>query len=172
MSFALEFRKKHLVKRSGESQAERAVMRDDQARSSKQTPPAPKPMSGRRVAQALLVAAVILAVFNSGALVQYARGLSDKMFGPPIITASETWHAMMERGRLTGLTEQIRQIVSQARQSSWDDIAKGLGLMPERQLGEAAPAHRSLGGDVTSIPGRYGEPPAKPVRRTSGGQSG
>ena len=173
MSFALEHRKKYLIGRDApplaparKSRRERTKSRDANAALVAGS------MSERRVLLTLLLAGLILSVFNSGALVRYTRGLSESVMGTRIIDVSEKWHGLMETGRMTALSEGIRSSVSLARNSSWDDIAEQLGFGARRALRDTDRPNRSSNGIVTSIPGPYGDQPAKPVRSLSADQSG
>ncbi len=175
MSFALEFRKKHLIDRPAASVGRQALEQAPGSRAKDAgrgiAAPAMVP-NARRVALTLLIAAVVLAVFNSGSLVQYTRGLSDTMLGPNIIRASERWHAMMESGHMTDLTNRIRAVVSSARQSSWEDVARRFGLAAQRRVGDAAGEARAGENAVRQLPEGDHDRPVKPVRRTGVEQSG
>ena len=170
MSFALEFRKKLTVGKSQTTPASSTSRHPSTARRSKTTPDKSL-TNARRVAGALLIAGLILAVFNSAALVRYSRGLSDKICGPKFISVSETWHGLMERAQTTNLADHIRTMVTTARQSNWGDIVRQIGLDEKSAVGERAEEKKPVDGVVTSIPGRYGDQPSKPFRRTSVDQS-
>ena len=171
MLFALEYRKKLTAGKLQAAHVPSTSRYRSTARRSK-TVPDKSLTNARRVVGALLIAGLILAVFNSAALVQYSRGLSDKMFGPKFISVSESWHGLMERARMTNLADNIRTMVTTARQSNWSDITRQIGLGEKSTIGKRAEEKKPVDGVVTSIPGRYGDQPSKPIRRTSADQSG
>ena len=172
MSFALEFRKQRLTNSSSRSKSREAAPKRRASHRKTKRENDTSTLTGRQVAAALLIAGIVLSVFNSGALVQYAGGLADRVHGPVIISVSERWHALMELGRMNRLSERVRAAVSTARHSSWQDVARQLGMAADDQIGEAKGAPQTDSGAVSSIPGRYGDQPAKPIRRTSADQSG
>lgn len=151
MSFALEYRKK-MQAEAREAEAGKKTTRKPRparsrrARTKKSAPPpamapadfvvgaAKKSTDTRgnrlRVLAALSLAGGILSVFNSGALVQYAGGLGYNQAAMRVIIASENWHALMEQSRMTALVDGIREAVTTARHSEWQDLAFGLELKP------------------------------------------
>ena len=172
MSFALEFRKKNLIDRSKPAEAEPKKRRARAKQRSRMNVSVDTPISARRVAQALLIAGVILAVFNSNALVQYTHSLSDNAFGPRIIVASEKWHALMEAGRMTEISERIRSAVTAARGSSWAEIAGNMGIKAQplsRSTERGAPSDQGI---ITSAPGPYDGERDKPARGSIADGSG
>ena len=122
MSFALEYRKRLLARQKASDVA------DAEAFPAPDVDAAETSGNRYRVLCALVVAAVILATFNSGALVHYARGLADGPLGPGPVEVSESWHEMMEAKGITRLVEAIRGGVMGAREISWADLGAGLGL--------------------------------------------
>lgn len=133
MSFALDYRKK--------MQANASKSRGGKKKARAKTRPAdfvigPAKKSSdtrgnrRRALAALTLAGLILSVFNSAGLVQYAGGLGYNQAALRVMIASENWHALMERSRMTGLTDGIRDAVMTARHSQWRDLAFGLDLTP------------------------------------------
>jgi len=152
MSFALEFRKNYLIDRTNQVEAQPKKRRARAKSIDRKSIDTAASISGRQVARALLIAGLILAVFNSSALMQYTHRLSDNAFGPEIIIASEKWHAMMETGRMTEISQRIRTAVSTARSSSWNDLRNNLGI-DGRRLGRAdKPISPSDQGIITSAP--------------------
>ena len=122
MSFALEYRKR-LLEQQRQEQAEAArKARDPDPFTVTVADAVETPRNRRRVLAALVVAALVLTTFNSGALVHYARGLADGPMGPQLIALSETWHDMMTAGRMTRITEEVRARVADVRQISWQDL--------------------------------------------------
>ncbi|GAB4240474.1 MAG: hypothetical protein Kow0032_28150 [Methyloligellaceae bacterium] len=124
MSFALEYRKKMQAKAR---KAQRSAKTGAQSDEGFAVPPAGKNAdtrgNRRRVLAALSLAALILSVFNSGALVTYTGGLAGSPLGLRVAIASEDWHALMEKSRMTGVVESIRGAVATVRHSSWQDLA-------------------------------------------------
>ena len=129
MSFALEYRKK--------MQADARAAREGKAEQEEvncgfAVMPAGEDVdtggNRRRVLATISLAAIILSFFNSGAMVQYAGGLTDSNIGMRIILATEHWHGLMEKNRLTLVVEEIRGVVSEARHSEWPDLASSLGF--------------------------------------------
>lgn len=137
MSFALEYRKK-MQAEARKAAAVTAPSRKKVARKIEPTDFAVDPAkkssdtrsNSRRMLAALSVAGLILATFNSGALVQYAGGLGYNQAAMRVIIATENWHRMMEESRMTAVVEGIRHTVMAARHSEWRDFAFGLKLEP------------------------------------------
>lgn len=125
MSFALEYRKR-LLSRQQEQEARNSGDADPFIWSEGDA--AETPRNRLRVLYALIVAGLILATFNSGSLVYYARGLAEGPLGPGLLEVSESWHTMMESGRVTRLVETVRAGVAGARETSWADLGDGLGI--------------------------------------------
>ena len=122
MSFALEYRKRLLARQEAQrvTDANPFPASDDDA--------AETPANRRRVLCALVIAAVILTTFNSGALVHYARGLADGPLGVGPLEVLESWHETMESNGITRLAESIRGGMIGARETSWADLGAGLGF--------------------------------------------
>jgi hypothetical protein len=172
MSFALEFRKNHLSARAAPVAAPTKRRRARSKSADRKAVNATTSISGRQVARALMIAGLILAVFNSSALVQYTHRLSDNIFGPEIIIASEKWHALMETGRMTEVSQRIRTAVATARASSWHDIGENLGLDVRRISRSGEPDSRSNDGIITSAPQRPDERSEQPIRSSIADGSG
>ncbi len=131
MSFVLEFRKKMQADARKTTRKKTAVKKSEEGFAF--LPAKRNADTGgnrRRVLAALSLAAIILSVFNSGAMVQYAGGLGYNNLTMQIISASERWHQIMEETRMTALVEEIRGAVTKARQSSWQDLAFGKSPVP------------------------------------------
>ncbi|MGI9381727.1 MAG: hypothetical protein ACR2PO_01115 [Methyloligellaceae bacterium] len=134
MSFALEYRKRLLAQRR-EQEAPNSAGSDPFSGLESETEETPR--NRLKVLCALVVTTLILATFNSGALVYYARGLADGPLGPELLEISEGWHSIMESGRATRLVETVRAHVAGARETSWQDLGGGLGF--GRTAATAAP---------------------------------
>ena len=96
--------------------------------------------SSARAFGALTVAMLILAVFNSAALISYARDLVSSESGRQIYALSERWHGMMEDVHATEALGVLRQRVDTAREARWSDLARTLGI--ERFLARRQEARR------------------------------
>lgn len=88
----------------------------------------------RRVLAAVSLAGIILSIFNSGAMVNYAGGLGYSAVSMRVITLTESWHDLMQERQLTRVVEEIRGAMSVARRSRWQDIASGLAITPTHPL--------------------------------------
>jgi hypothetical protein len=139
MSFALEYRKKHLIApKKREAPAPKAKAKPK--RRARKAPPkqvvvAARPedtMANRAtVLGALLLAAAILAVFNSEGLRLVAGDLAEEEVGRPVLVVSEAWDDAMDRVGAKALMASVRSIVEEAREASWRDVAGLAGGMPE-----------------------------------------
>lgn len=109
----------------------------------------------RRVTLALLIAGGLLAVLNSGSLVNYAYTMTDTRAGQLLVVASEKWHGMMERGSATQLVDHIRGSVAAIRETSWHDLQVVFDFSAEHQ-DPAGPQRAPV------LPAAAPEPPAKP----------
>lgn len=174
MSFALDFRKKRT---KSERRPRGQNMADEALEQGFAIPRARKDASThinrRRVFAALLIAAMVLAVFNSAALVQYARGFSGGAVGARLIDVSESWHRAMDSSQVTRIVATIRDAVSAVRHAGWHDMAAPFTgkAEPPAPRDLARPA-RPDGGTMTSIPSRYGGAPAAPLKRGTSDKSG
>jgi hypothetical protein len=165
MSFALEYRKKM---QSEESIRRLELQAIREASAGFVTHPAEDSYetrgNKRRVLAAISLALIILSVFNSRAMVHYAGGLTDSEIGMQLITATESWHQLMQDTQITQLTDGIRDTVQQARHTQWPDLASALSFSPSRlmpgQPGPVKPARNP--GD---------NPPAGNERLASGPQA-
>lgn len=83
-----------------------------------------------RVLRAMLLAALILAILNSNALVQYARSLPidvvDETIEDQIVAAAEAWHDHLTSQRVTELISLIQTRLSGAQQANWLDVQNTL----------------------------------------------
>ena len=174
MSFALDFRNKR-VKSEGRPRGQ--IVAGEAAEQGFAVPKARKDantrVNRRRVFAALLIAGLVLAVFNSAGLVQYARGFSGDAVSARLIDVSESWHRMMDSSQATRIVATIRDAVSAVRDASWRDVAAPFTgkAEPPAPRDLARPA-RPEGGTMTSIPSRYGGAPATPLKRGTNDKSG
>lgn len=131
MSIALEFRKR-LLEREAQERAARAAAAKEGFVAGPANDRESTAVNRGRVLRALLIAAAVLAVFNSGSLLHYTRGLAETAPGRHAYAMSERWHRLMESGRATRLVEEIRDIVAAVRDSNWSDLGPIVG-QGERQ---------------------------------------
>lgn len=127
MSFVMDYRR-GTAAREAERQARdfsNALDRIDKAATAKSE----KRLHRLSVLGAMLIAAGVLGMFNSAALVQYAYGLSESEMGIHVLEATESWHEMMQRQNFTVVVERIRDAVGNARQSSWEDLTMALAAL-------------------------------------------
>ncbi|HEY8277473.1 MAG TPA: hypothetical protein VIG52_10870 [Methyloceanibacter sp.] len=162
MSFALEYRKKHLTAPK-KAEAPAPESKAKPKRRARKTPPKqvvvavarPEDTKANRatVLGALLLAAAILAVFNSEGLRLVAGDLAEEEVGRPVLVVSEAWDNAMDRVGAKAVIASVRKVVEEAREASWADVASFTGSMPEgrRRTIAADVAH----GDITgSLPHR------------------
>jgi hypothetical protein len=128
MSFALEFRKKHFTAptakvagRRKRSPSKRRKAEDGRA----ETRGARATMLG-----ALVVAAAILAIFNSEGLRLYAGDWAESQFGRPLLAVSEAWDGAMQRAGAKSVEEHVRSFVTGLREARWTDLASAFGAAP------------------------------------------
>lgn len=111
MSFALEFRKRHFL------QADRPP----QGRS---LPSSAETRASRGVAFcAFVIAAAILAAFNSEGLRSAASDLASTQAGRGLIALTEAWDGIMEHAGAKSLVASVRDTVREARAARWSDVA-------------------------------------------------
>lgn len=72
-----------------------------------------------RMLGAILVATLVLGVFNSGALVNRVRGLSAGPIEDRIISASEIWHEWMEAQELGDYVIYVRKYIQDLKETGW-----------------------------------------------------
>jgi hypothetical protein len=130
MSFALDYRKKHLLapkkvevpppkaKATPERRARKAPSKRVVAERREDTK-----ANRATVLGALLLAAAILAVFNSEGLRLVAGDLAEREAGRPVLVVSEAWDDAMDRIGAKALMASVRQVVEEAREASWADVA-------------------------------------------------
>jgi len=125
MSFALQYRKKLQAQKSEALAVKKANegFVSMPAEASTDTS-----YNRRRVFLALVLAGGILAVFNSGGLVNYSQGFANNPLGPDLILASEKWHELMQKKQATRVVEHIRGSIALVREASWQDLTLGLDL--------------------------------------------
>ena len=139
MSFALEYRKKHLIAPK-KSEAPAPKTKAKPKRRARKAPPKkvvaavrPEETKANRatVLGALLLAAAILAVFNSEGLRLAAGDLAEQEVGRPVLVVSEAWDETMERVGAKALMASVRKVVEEAREASWADVAVIAGAAPQ-----------------------------------------
>jgi hypothetical protein len=158
MSFALEYRKKHLTApKKAEAPAPKPKAKPK--RRARKTPPKqvvvavlPEDTGANRatVLGALLLAALILAVFNSEGLRLVAGDIAEEEAGRPVLVVSEAWDDAMNRVGAKAVVASVRKLVEEAREASWADVAGFAGSMPEgpRQAIAADVAHSDITGSL------------------------
>jgi hypothetical protein len=127
MSFALEFRKKHFAGAAPAKAADRRAKRSRPAREAVDAA-AETRVSRATMLVALLIAAAILAIFNSEGLRLYAGDLAEERFGGPLLAASEAWDGAMERIGAKRVEEGVHTLVVGLREARWTDLASAVGL--------------------------------------------
>lgn len=162
-SFALEYRKKHLVV---PKQCEAPALKAKAKRKRRTRKSAPKKVVvaiGRpedtranraTVLGALLLAALILAVFNSEGLRLVAGDLAEEEVGRPVLVVSEAWDKTMERVGAKALMASVRKVVEEAREASWSDVAVIAGAGPRQGERRTIAADVSRGDITGSLPRR------------------
>jgi hypothetical protein len=170
MSFALQYRKKLQQQQSEALAVKKAnegfVSMPADASTDTST-------NRRRVFLALILAGGILAVFNSGGLVNYTQGFANNPVGPHLILASERWHELMQKKQATRVVEHFRGSIALVREASWRDLAFGLQLTTAEKPDDSQPLPKVVPAKMTPVPGRQQpvEPriarPAGPVLRAS-----
>jgi hypothetical protein len=157
MSFALEYRKKHLTAPK-KAEAPAATAKAKPKRRARKAPPKqvvvaverPEDTKANRatVLGALLLTALILAIFNSEGLRLVAGDLAEEEVGRPVLVVSEAWDRTMERVGAKAVMASVRSVVEEAREASWADVAGIAGggtRQGERRTIAADVAH----GDIT-----------------------
>lgn len=163
MSFALEYRKKHLVApKKSETPAPKA--KATPKRRARKAPPkkvvalARPPEDTREnratVLGALLLAALILAVFNSEGLRLVAGDLAEQEAARPVLVVSEAWDQTMERVGAKAVMASVRKLVEEAREASWSDVAVIAGGGPSQGDRRTIAAGVARGDITGSLPAR------------------
>lgn len=121
-SFALAYRKKLQAQ---ELASGRRLRRDGALAREGRLPADPQSRVVHRasVLAALLLAGLVLAVFNSEALTRYARGQGETAAGRQAYALSLRWHRMMESGHATLLMDGLRESARLAREAAWPESA-------------------------------------------------
>ena len=88
---------------------------------------------------ALLVAAVILAIFNSDGLRIAAGDLAERGHGRSLLALSEAWDAAMERAGAKTAMASIHRLVAEAREARWADVAGLVGAPVFALKGKGGP---------------------------------
>ncbi len=170
MSFALEFRRKqqlleHEVQHARQANKGFVSMPADCGTDTKG--------NRRRVLFALVIAGGVLAIFNSGGLVQYSYDFADSPGGEKMIEVSESWHDMMSESRMTEFIDHIRGSIAMARESSWQDLTFGFAAVPAEPDSSTQPQPLIVPANGESLPERKehqvpeAAKPAGPIMRAS-----
>jgi len=72
-----------------------------------------------RLQKALLVAALMLGIFDSGGLLSWVRGLPAGPIEDRIIVSVETWHGWMEDRGLSDYLARVRKYVQSLKEKGW-----------------------------------------------------
>jgi hypothetical protein len=146
-SFAHAFRRKFFH--------ERVVPEAAASARSKSAPPRPIPPVGHRIGEAedrsparrialvaLLIAAGVLAVFNSEGMVSTARDLAESRVGRSMLPVAERWDGAMEQIGAKRLVASVRGLMLDMQYARWADVAALFGagndpMAAERPEGEA-----------------------------------
>ncbi len=75
-----------------------------------------------RMLQAMLVATLMLGIFNSNALVSWVRGLPAGPVEDRIIFLAETWNDWMDAGGLSDYMADLRTYVRSLKEKRWQDF--------------------------------------------------
>lgn len=119
---------------------------------------------------ALLIAAAILAVFNSKGLTSYTRDLAEAQAGRPLFAAAERWdHAMRQIGA-TDLMTNVHALVQDAKAARWTDIAS-LFDRPWRSPGKAKTMVGMVGPDAGGTIGAQADAQTPQNAAMAGGPS-
>lgn len=148
MSFAMDFRRETAAERKAAEFTKALDTIDSTASAKSETR-----IHRLSVLGALCIAAAILGLFNSAALVQYSYKLSESDLGIRILEVSEEWHELMQQKRLTMVVERIRDAVGTARQSQWQDLTFGLMQTADSEADELPPSTKVA--EDTAAPGTY-----------------
>jgi hypothetical protein len=157
MSFALEFRKRHFAGACPAKGANRRVKQSRPAREAVDAA-AETRVSRATMLVALVIAAAILAIFNSEGLRLYAGDLAEERFGRPLLTASEAWDGAMERIGAKRVEEGVRTIVAGLREARWTDLASAVGLAPRGAATVAGADEAAPGAGAPDITGSLPRP--------------
>ena len=80
--------------------------------------------NSRRMLVAILVATLMLGVFNSSALVNRVRSLPAGPVEDYIINIAETWHGWVEDRGLSGYIDVARAYVASLKEKRWQDLKR------------------------------------------------
>jgi hypothetical protein len=127
MSFALEYRKKQFLD-PPQSTGRRRSAGERRGRTGLAAARAGTRASRATVLRALLLAAAILAVFNSAGLRVVAGDLAETGPGESLLVLCERWDDAMERTGAKTVTVRLRDLVTAAQDASWTDMAGLVGL--------------------------------------------
>ncbi len=78
----------------------------------------------RLMLRAMILTALMLAVFNSNALVSWVRDLPAGDIEDVVIAYAETWHGWMEERGLSDLMTAMREQIQSLKETTWDDLAQ------------------------------------------------
>lgn len=73
----------------------------------------------RRGLGAMLIAVVILALFNSAGFTVYARDLPGNEFSDQVVAFADWWHDRMTDIGLTRVTEEVREVFLSLKETEW-----------------------------------------------------
>ena len=106
-----------------------------------------------------MIAAAILAIFNSEGLRLYAGDLAEESLGRPLLTASEAWDGAMERIGAKRLGEGVRTLVAGLREARWTDLASAVGLARAGVASVAGAGETAPAAGAPDITGALPRPP-------------
>lgn len=73
----------------------------------------------RRGLGAMLIAIVILALFNSAGFTTYARDLPGNAFSDRLVAVADRWDDIMIELGLTSVSEEVRRIFLDLKETQW-----------------------------------------------------
>ncbi len=73
----------------------------------------------RRGLGAMLIATVMLGVFNSEGLTVYARDLPGNAFSDTLVTMADSWHDLMIDSGLTNVSDVVRETFLYFKEIEW-----------------------------------------------------
>jgi hypothetical protein len=111
-SFALEFRKKYFLEADRPPRGRRRYPTRAETRASR-----------AGALGAFMVAAAMLAAFNSEGLRTAMRDLAGTELGRSLLAAAEVWDGAMERAGAKRVVAGVRVAIGEARTASWSDLA-------------------------------------------------
>lgn len=73
----------------------------------------------RRGLGAMLIATVLLGVFNSEGLTVYARDLPGNEFSDAVVAMADSWHDLMIEAGLTNVSDLVRETFLYFKETEW-----------------------------------------------------